>query len=114
MSQGGLILAAGRVCVQSERNENKKTNFRRTQKTPHPQQPGDRDHLETACDEIHPMRWPIFRVKSIGLAATVVLSYPQSYSSFRQLVNPNWPFLVPEASLVKLVSPSTPLIEIPL
>ena len=43
MRQGGLILAAGRV-----RSKNKK-KIRPTQNTPRNlQQPGDRDHLETA------------------------------------------------------------------
>ena len=50
MTQGGLILSAG--CVRSKKTERKQnTKSRRTQSTPrNPQQPGDRDHLETACD----------------------------------------------------------------
>ena len=50
MRQCGLILAAGRV--RSKKTKRKiNTKSRRTQSTPrNPQQPGDRDHLETACD----------------------------------------------------------------
>ena len=44
-----------------EKNRLKKNMiFRRTQNTPrNPQQPGDRDQLETACDETRPTRSPI-------------------------------------------------------
>ena len=49
------------ACVQRKYNE---PSSRRnpTQKAHHeinPQQPGDRDHLETACDETRPTRKPI-------------------------------------------------------
>ena len=55
LSQGGLILAAGRV--RSKKKNEKKTVSRRTQNTPrNPQQPGDRNHLEAACDETRPTR----------------------------------------------------------
>ena len=59
MRQCGLILAAGRV--RSKKTKRKiNTKSRRTQSTPrNPQQPGDRDHLETACDETRPTRSPI-------------------------------------------------------
>ena len=51
-----LIRAASRV-LSKEKNVNKKTKSRRTQKTPqNPQQPGDRDQLETTCDETRPTR----------------------------------------------------------
>ena len=44
MSQGGLMLAAGRVRSNKKKNE----KIRRTQNTPrNPQDPGDRDQLET-------------------------------------------------------------------
>ena len=60
MRQGRLILIAGRV--RSEKKKNEKNNHsknRRTQNTPrNSQQPGDRDHLETACDETRPTRSP--------------------------------------------------------
>ena len=56
MRQGGLVLAAGRV-RSKKKNEKKNTKSRRTLDTPrHPQHPGDRDHLETACDETRPTR----------------------------------------------------------
>ena len=48
------------VCVRKKKNEEKKktrNKSRRTRNTPrNPQQPGDRDHLETACDETRPTR----------------------------------------------------------
>ena len=46
------------VCVRKKKKTGKKTNkSRRAQKTPrNPQKPGDRDHLETACDETPPTR----------------------------------------------------------
>ena len=41
--------------IKSEKKERNKS--RRTQNTPRsPQQPGDRDHVETACDETRPTR----------------------------------------------------------
>ena len=56
MRQGGLILEAGRV-RSKKKNEKKTPRSRRTQNTPRdPQQPGDRDHLETASDETRPTR----------------------------------------------------------
>ena len=40
-----------------EKKAKKNTKSRRTQNTPrNPQQPGDRDHLETACNETRPTR----------------------------------------------------------
>ena len=57
-ARGGLILAKGRV--RSKKNKIGKKcaeKIRPTQDTPrYPQQPGDRDHLETAHDETHPTR----------------------------------------------------------
>ena len=60
MRQGGLVLAAGRVRSKKKKNR-KKTHekIRPTQNTPrNQQQPGDRDHLETACDETRPTHSP--------------------------------------------------------
>ena len=52
-----LILAAGRVRSKKKKTETKRTKVRRTQNTVrNPQQPRDRDHLETACDETRPTR----------------------------------------------------------
>ena len=49
MRQGGLILAVGRVRAKKQRT---KTKSRHTQDAPrNPQQPGDRDNLEMACDQ---------------------------------------------------------------
>ena len=53
MRQDGFILAAGRVRSKKKQNRKKKNTkkSRRTQSTPrNPQQPGDRDHLETVRD----------------------------------------------------------------
>ena len=62
MRQGGLILAAGRVCVQRKKSR-KKNQTRKIpphQNTPrNSQQPGDRYHLETAREETRPTRYPI-------------------------------------------------------
>ena len=56
---GGLILAASRV-HSKKKNKQKETKSRRTQNTPRsPQQPGDRDHLETARDETRPTGQPV-------------------------------------------------------
>ena len=42
------------------RQTKRKRKSRRTQSTPrNPQWPGDRDHLETACDETRPPRQPV-------------------------------------------------------
>ena len=55
MGQGGLILAAGRVRRSKKKLEKKKLKkVRPTLNTRNPQQPGDRDHLETARDETRP------------------------------------------------------------
>ena len=59
MKQGGLILAAGRVRSKKEKTIkiNKHQKIRPAQNTPrNPQQPGDRDHFETARDETRPNR----------------------------------------------------------
>ena len=49
MRQGGLILAVGRVRAKKQRT---KTKSRHTQDAPrNPQQPGDRDNLEMACNQ---------------------------------------------------------------
>ena len=58
--QGDLILAAGRVRRREKTNEKKKHEKNcPTQNTPRkPQQPADRDQLETAGDEKRPPRWP--------------------------------------------------------
>ena len=58
MRQGGLILAADRVrSKEKTRIEKKTTTSRRTRNTPrHPQQPVNRDHHETACEETRPTR----------------------------------------------------------
>ena len=59
MRHSGLILAAGRVRPKKKKT-GKKTKPRRTQNTPrNPLQPGQRDHLETTCDETRPTRSPI-------------------------------------------------------
>ena len=56
-ARGGLILAAGRV-----RSKKKKRKTSTRKKSPHPntpqnpQQPGDRDHIETAYGETRPTR----------------------------------------------------------
>ena len=67
-ARGRLILAAGRVRRRKE-NERKKHEIPpNTKKTHHginPQQPGDRDHLETACDETRPTRSPYSHDSSI-------------------------------------------------
>ena len=58
MRQGVLILAAGRV-RSKKKNGKKKTpqKSRPTQNTPRNlQQPSDRDHHETACDEARSTR----------------------------------------------------------
>ena len=51
------------VCVRRKENEHKRHEIPpNTEKTHHgnyPQKPGDRDHLETACDETRPTREPI-------------------------------------------------------
>ena len=84
MRQGSLILAAGRV--RSKKNEEiekkkEKKKIRPTQNTPrNPQQPGDRDHLETAIDETRPTRLPIlarfhrFRVCGNRLRTALAIS----------------------------------------
>ena len=60
MKQGGLILAARRVRSKKTMSKTKSRNIRPTQNTPrNPQQPGDRDHLETARDETRPTHYPI-------------------------------------------------------
>ena len=60
MRQGGLILAAGRVRSKKKKIGKKKHGkIRPTQNTPrNPQQPGDRDYLETAREETRPTRSP--------------------------------------------------------
>ena len=60
--QGGLILAAGRVGSKIKKNRQKTPTKSAPPKTHHeryPQQPGDRDHLETTLDEARPTREPI-------------------------------------------------------
>ena len=61
MRQAGLILAVGRVRSKKEnRRKRKQYKIHPAPNTPrYPQQPGDRDHLETAGDETHPTRQPI-------------------------------------------------------
>ena len=57
MRQGGLVLAAGRVRSKEKKGTKKLKKSRPTQNTPrNPQQPGDRDELETARDETRPIR----------------------------------------------------------
>ena len=57
MRQGGLVLAAGRVRSKGKKNSKKREKICPTQNTPrHPQQPGDRDQLETARGETRPTR----------------------------------------------------------
>ena len=58
MTQGGLILTAGRV-GSKKKTTTKTRKFRTTENTTentpqNPQQPGARDHLETVCDETRP------------------------------------------------------------
>ena len=58
MRQGCLVLAVGRM-RSKQRKRKKNTKSHQTLKTRHeiyPQQPGDRDHPETACSETHPTR----------------------------------------------------------
>ena len=59
MRQGGVILAVGRA-RSKKKKQLKKTKHEKihpTQNTPrYPQQPGDRDHLETTRDETRPAR----------------------------------------------------------
>ena len=54
MRQGALL--TGRVSSKKTKNgKKKKKKYRRTQNTPrNPQQLGDPDHLERACDETRP------------------------------------------------------------
>ena len=60
MRQGGLILAARRVRSNKKKSKKKHEKIRPTQTTPrNPQQPSDRNHLETAHDKTRPMRWPM-------------------------------------------------------
>ena len=62
MRQGGLILEVGRVRSKKQKIAKKQNRkkIRPTQNTPRkPQQPGDRDHLETACDETRLTRLPM-------------------------------------------------------
>ena len=48
------------VCVLQRKTNRQKAKSRRTQNPPrNPQQPGDRDHLETAPDEARPTRYLI-------------------------------------------------------
>ena len=59
MRQGGLILAAGRVRSEKEKigGGRKTRKVRRTRNTPrNSQQHGDRDQLETTCNETRPTR----------------------------------------------------------
>ena len=58
-ARGGLILAAGHVRSKKRKRTKKHEIPPNTKKTHHginPQQPGDRDYLETECDETHPTR----------------------------------------------------------
>ena len=57
MRQGALVLAAGRV--RSKKKKNTKKSAAPTNTPRDPQQPGDRDHSETARDETRPTRLPI-------------------------------------------------------
>ena len=61
MRQGGLILAVGRV--RSKKNKTEKKNQSKIRPAQdiqrYPQQPGDRDNLETARNETRPTRYPI-------------------------------------------------------
>ena len=60
MRQGVLILAAGRV-RSGKKKLKKSSKSRRTQNIPrNPQQPGDRNQLETACDDHVPRVSPYF------------------------------------------------------
>ena len=63
MKQGGFMLAAGRLRSKKKKKKSKKKDgkkIRPTQNTPrNPQQPGNRDHFETACDGTCPTRWPM-------------------------------------------------------
>ena len=72
--QGGLIVAAGRVRSKKNKSQKKNETIRPTQNTPrNSQQPGDRDHLETARDETRSTRLPTlarsdrFRLVEIGV-----------------------------------------------
>ena len=60
MRQGGLTLAAGRVRSNKKKSRKKKhEKIRPAENTPRkPQQPGDHNRLETACDETRPTRSP--------------------------------------------------------
>ena len=60
-ARGGLVLAVGRVRSKKKKSRKKKhEKIHPTQNTPRkPQQPGDRDHLETARTKTRPTRQPI-------------------------------------------------------
>ena len=51
--------ACNRPCALEAKKRQKSTKSRRTNTPRNPQQPGDRDHLETACDETRPTRLPM-------------------------------------------------------
>ena len=58
-ARGGPTLAAGRVRSKKKKIKKKTrnpTNHEKTHNEINPQQPGNRDHLETACDETRPKR----------------------------------------------------------
>ena len=56
MRQGGLILAVARVRSKKKNGKKKHEIPPHSNTLRNPQQPGDRDHLETACDETRPTR----------------------------------------------------------
>ena len=58
-ARGGITLAASRVRSKKRKRTKKHENPLNTKKTHHEinsQQPGDRNHLETSCDETRPTR----------------------------------------------------------
>ena len=104
------MLAAGRVRSKKEKRKTKTRNPT-TQKIHHeinPQQPGDRDHLETACDETRPTREPMLarflhksrvcgnrprlyayvytRTTTVPLVYVLVLFFPASAASFSTVI----------------------------
>ena len=86
----GTARTCSRPCAFEEKKTNKKKHEMplNTKKTHHginPQQPGNRDHLETACDETRPTRQPILarflhtsRVCGIGLACIHMYVYTRT------------------------------------
>ena len=74
------------MCVR-RKNLKQNTKSRRTQNTPrNPQQPGDRDHLKTACDETRPTRSPTLvrfhRSRVCGNRPRTALAISKNHESY--------------------------------